>query len=58
MAANQKMVRKVEELEHKSRRHDVPTTVRVLPCGHYTTGIAPFKFLDGYYMASFLRRHL
>jgi hypothetical protein len=42
----------------ESRRCGVPTTVRVLPCGHYTTGKAPFKFLDGYYMASFLRRHL
>jgi len=41
-----------------ARRHGVPTTVRVLPCGHYTTGKAPFKFIDGYYMASFLRRHL
>ena len=42
----------------ESRRCGVPTTVRVLPCGHYTTGKAPFKFIDGYYMASFLRRHL
>jgi hypothetical protein len=42
----------------ESRRCGVPTTVRILPCGHYTTGKAPFKYLDGYYMASFLRRHL
>ncbi len=28
--------------------------VAVLPCGHYTTGETPFKFLDAYYMASFL----
>jgi len=41
-----------------ARRFGVPTTLRVLPCGHYTTGLAPFKYLDGYYMASFLRRHL
>ena len=27
----------------------------VLPCGHYTTAEAPFKFLDAYYMASFLQ---
>ncbi|MGA3325826.1 MAG: alpha/beta hydrolase family protein [Terriglobia bacterium] len=27
----------------------------VLPCGHYTTAETPFKFLDAYYMASFLR---
>lgn len=28
--------------------------VRVLPCGHYTTGEWPFKYLDGWYMGSFL----
>jgi len=26
-----------------------------LPCGHYTTGEAPFKYLDGWHLASFLR---
>jgi hypothetical protein len=30
----------------------------LLPCGHYTTGKAPFKFLDGYYLVQFLRRRL
>jgi dienelactone hydrolase len=40
------------------RRRAVPTEVAVLPCGHYSTGIAPFKFLDGYYLARFLTRHL
>jgi hypothetical protein len=30
----------------------------VLPCGHYTTGRAPFKFLDGYYMTNFLANRL
>lgn len=47
-----------KDIIEESRKQGVPTTVRVLPCGHYTTGKAPFKFLDGYYMASFLRRHL
>jgi hypothetical protein len=28
--------------------------VSILPCGHYTTAETPFKFLDAYYMASFL----
>lgn len=40
------------------RTRDIPTEVRVLPCGHYTTGVAPFKYIDGYYLASFLRRRL
>ncbi len=30
----------------------------VLPCGHYTTGKAPFKFLDGYHLTRFLVRRL
>jgi pimeloyl-ACP methyl ester carboxylesterase len=27
---------------------------RVLPCGHYTTGETPFKYLDGWYLGSFM----
>lgn len=40
------------------RLHGVPTQVRVLPCGHYTTGIAPFKYLDAFYLVRFLARSL
>jgi hypothetical protein len=29
-----------------------------LPCGHYTLGESPYKFLDGYHMFSFLIRNL
>lgn len=32
--------------------------VVVLPCGHYTLGEAPFKFIDGYYICSFIKKHL
>jgi len=32
----------------------VGADVAVLPCGHYTTGKAPFKFLDGYYLVRYL----
>jgi hypothetical protein len=39
-------------------RLGVPYDAAVLPCGHYTTGRAPFKFLDGYYMTNFLVRRL
>jgi hypothetical protein len=31
-------------------------TARVLPCGHYTTGETPFKFIDGWYLGSFVWR--
>ncbi len=27
---------------------------KVLPCGHYTTGEAPYKFIDGWYLGSFV----
>ena len=50
---------------HLSRRfvaelHRRGLTPRVfaLPCGHYTTGEAPFKWLDGYVLIQFLRRNL
>ena len=45
-------------LVHEFRRLEIPTEVAVLPCGHYSTGRAPFKFLDGYYLARFLKRNL
>jgi hypothetical protein len=36
------------------QRRGIPHRTAVLPCGHYTTGRAPFKFLDGYYLTKFL----
>ena len=27
---------------------------KVLPCGHYTTGETPFKYMDGWYLGSFV----
>ncbi len=32
--------------------------VAALPCGHYTMGEAPFKFLDGYHICAFLKQNL
>lgn len=32
--------------------------VVVLPCGHYTLGESPFKFIVGYHICSFLKRNL
>ena len=28
---------------------------KVLPCGHYTTGETPYKYIDGWYIGSFIR---
>jgi hypothetical protein len=40
----------------ESHRLHLDTAVAVLPCGHYTMGETPFKYLDAYYIASFLDR--
>jgi len=40
----------------ESLRLQLQPEVAVLPCGHYTCGETPYKFLDAYYMASFLDR--
>ena len=29
-------------------------TSKVLPCGHYTTGETPYKYMDGWYLGSFV----
>ena len=42
----------------KVRERAMDHKVVVLPCGHYTLGEAPFKFIDGYHICSYLKRHL
>jgi dienelactone hydrolase len=39
-------------------RRGIPHETAVLPCGHYSTGYAPFKFLDGYILTRFLLKNL
>jgi dienelactone hydrolase len=36
------------------RRHGVDFVSKVLPCGHYTTGETPYKFIDGWYLGWFV----
>jgi hypothetical protein len=38
--------------------HGIDHQVAVLPCGHYTLGETPYKFIDGYPICSFLKRNL
>lgn len=45
-------------LINECRRRGLPVEKGVLPCGHYSTGNAPFKFLDAYLLISYLRRAL
>lgn len=42
----------------KMKELAVDHKVVVLPCGHYTLGETPFKFIDGYHICSFLKRNL
>jgi len=43
------------ELIAAFRRRNLDHKVAVLPCGHYSSGEMPFKFLDAWYMARFLK---
>jgi dienelactone hydrolase len=47
-----------EQVVQKARELGFRHKVVALPCGHYTLGETPFKFLDGYHICSFLKRNL
>jgi hypothetical protein len=38
------------------REYGMDFEPRVLPCGHYTTGETPYKYIDGWYMGWFIYR--
>jgi hypothetical protein len=40
------------------RRREIEHELTVLPCGHYSTGVTPFKWLDGLVLCRFLNRSL
>jgi hypothetical protein len=46
------------DLVHQFERQGIPHELAVLRCGHYTTGVTPFKFIDGWILGRFLRRAL
>jgi len=37
------------------QRYQQDHKVVVLPCGHYSTGETPYKYMDGWQLVSFLR---
>jgi dienelactone hydrolase len=47
-----------QELVRQFRDQNVPHELAVLNCGHYSTGRAPFKFVDGWVLTRFLKRAL
>jgi hypothetical protein len=47
-----------QQLVEEFRRRGVAPDVAVLPCGHYSTGKTPFKWMDGLTLCRFLSRSL
>jgi hypothetical protein len=45
-------------LVNEFRGRKIPHQLSVLPCGHYSTGVTPFKWLDGIALCRFLSRNL
>jgi hypothetical protein len=42
------------EVVEQFQTHGIDHKVAVLPCGHYSTGEMPYRFMDAYYLCSFL----
>jgi len=47
-----------EDLVREFRERGIPHEVAVLGCGHYSSGRAPFKFVDGWILTRFLKKAL
>jgi hypothetical protein len=47
-----------QDLVRRFAAAGVPHEVAILPCGHYSTGRAPFKFVDGWVLTRFLKKAL
>ncbi|MGB6132710.1 MAG: abhydrolase domain-containing 18 [Acidobacteriaceae bacterium] len=43
-----------EQVVRSFAEHELDFVSKVLPCGHYTTGEFPYKFLDGWWLGSFV----
>ena len=47
-----------EQVVRKARELGFAHEVVAMPCGHYTLGETPFKYIDGYNICRFLKRNL
>jgi len=47
-----------QDLAREFRELHLPHELAVLPCGHYSSGKAPFKFIDAWLLTRFLKRAL
>ena len=43
-----------EDVLRQFTRRGMEFDAKILPCGHYTTGETPYKYMDGWYMGSFV----
>jgi dienelactone hydrolase len=44
------------QVVNEFERYNLDHKVAVLPCGHYSTGETPYKYIDGWHLATFLGR--
>ena len=44
------------EVLSQFQQNNIDFVSKVLPCGHYTTGETPYKYIDGWYLGSFVYR--
>jgi dienelactone hydrolase len=51
-------VRLSRMLVEEFRNRDIAHELTILPCGHYSTGVTPFKWIDGLTLCRFLSRNL
>jgi hypothetical protein len=51
-------VRLSRMLVDEFRRRNIAHDLHVLPCGHYSTGVTPFKWMDGLALCRFLSKNL
>jgi dienelactone hydrolase len=47
-----------QQLVAEFDRHEIDYELTVLPCGHYSSGITPFKWMDGFVLCRFLAKSL
>ncbi len=43
-----------EDVLRQFSQRGIEFDAKILPCGHYTTGETPYKYMDGWYMGSFV----
>lgn len=47
-----------EQVVRKARELGFEHNAVAMPCGHYTLGETPFKYIDGFHICNFLKRNL